>query len=423
MATEDDLQPPPELRAQWKKPFKEQVAYFRQKLINMPTQHRDDVRGNQHDKAFVVAGAQKADLLADFRKAVDRAVAQGQTLDAFQKNFDQIVAQYGWQHMGDRRWRAKVIYESNILSAYGAGREAQLQNPELRKLRPYRTWRHSHTSTNPRRNHLSWDGTTLPHDDPWVQSHPAPCGWGCRCRWTAASRAAYREAQADGRATGPDDGTYEHVDRWGEVHVLPKGVDYGWSHTPGATWHPDLNKYPPQVARDLVQANLRDGVFERWHQHLETRVAAELAKPEVAALPKVQQVALVRKLARSEEMPIAVLSPAVRDAMAVQTQVVMVSDYDLLKQAISRDKQSFDASRYFEVQPTLDDARLIVRENDQMTIFVSDASGKWYTAVLQQTKSGLGVYLKSWRRSTEADARTQSRKRGATLLLNTLTAP
>ncbi len=90
----------------------------------------------------------------------------------------------------------------------------------------------------------------------------------------------------------------------------------------------------------------------------------------------------------------------------------------MLKQAVSRDRQAFDAARYFKVQPTLDAARLIVRETGQMTVFVSDAAGQWYAGVLQQTRIGLAVYLKSWRRSSARDARTQLNKPGATVLLN-----
>lgn len=95
--------------------------------------------------------------------------------------------------------------------------------------------------------------------------------------------------------------------------------------------------------------------------------------------------------------------------------MVLVSDYDLIKQQVSRTGQAFDALDYLQAQVTLDAPRLIVRENGQMTIFVSDASGKWYAAVLQQTATGKAVYLKSLRRSTEKDALVQ-RKKGEVLL-------
>ena len=76
-------------------PFAEQLAFFRAKL-NLPTQKWDDLLGAAHDRAFVVAGAMNADLLADLRGAVDKILANGTTLEQFHKDFQQIVAQRGW---------------------------------------------------------------------------------------------------------------------------------------------------------------------------------------------------------------------------------------------------------------------------------------------------------------------------------------
>jgi len=75
--------------------FAEQLAFFRHKL-NLPTQRWDDLLGAAHDRAFVVAGAMQADLLADLRGAVDQAIAGGTTLEQFRKDFKQIVAKRGW---------------------------------------------------------------------------------------------------------------------------------------------------------------------------------------------------------------------------------------------------------------------------------------------------------------------------------------
>ncbi|MDP2829263.1 MAG: hypothetical protein Q8O37_11740 [Sulfuricellaceae bacterium] len=50
-----------------------------------------------------------------------------------------------------------------------------------------------------------------------------------------------------------------------------------------------------------------------------------------------------------------------------------------------------------------------------MTLFVSDVSGNWYAAVLQQTATGKAVFLKSYRRSSLKDANLQ-RKKGEVLV-------
>ncbi len=76
-------------------PFAEQIQFFRSKR-NVLTESYLDVFGAEHDRAFMVAGANRDDLVADFRAAIDKAIADGATLADFRKDFDRIVAQYGW---------------------------------------------------------------------------------------------------------------------------------------------------------------------------------------------------------------------------------------------------------------------------------------------------------------------------------------
>ena len=196
----------------------------------------------------------------------------------------------------------------------------------------------------------------------------------------------------------------------------PVGIDKGFDYAPGATWHPNLDKYPFDLARQVVASNARDGVFERWHQKIAASVTAELTGASYEGLSNNARIEQLRKnLTAREQFPVAVLSPEVVAQMGVKTQVVLVSDYDLIKQQVSRGGQAFDALEYLQAQVTLDAPRLVVRENGQMTLFVSDAAGKWYAAVLQETATGKAVYLKSFRRSSEKDALLQ-RKKGEVLL-------
>jgi len=83
------------------KPFQSQVDFFRRKL-NVGTRGWTDIWQGQHDRAFMVAGAMKTDLVEDLHRAVDKAIAQGTTLDAFRKDFDAIVQKYGWGYNGGR---------------------------------------------------------------------------------------------------------------------------------------------------------------------------------------------------------------------------------------------------------------------------------------------------------------------------------
>jgi len=127
-----------------------------------------------------------------------------------------------------------VIYQTNFTASYAAGRWAQLNDPDLLKLRPYWQYVHNDTVQHPRPLHQAWGRkpVVLPPDDPWWRTHFPPNGWGCRCRVVAVRADEYRGAPA------PDDGTWTKVDRWGEAHDIPKGIDYGWDYAPGASLRP-----------------------------------------------------------------------------------------------------------------------------------------------------------------------------------------
>lgn len=220
-------------------PFREQIDFFRGK-VNLPTARWNDLVREQHDTAFVVAGAMKADLLADLRGAVDKAISQGTTFAEFQKDFESIVAKHGWAGWtgegtdAGRAWRARVIYDTNLRSSYQAGRWQQVQ--QIKHRRPYLLYKHSDAVVHPRPLHLSWNGLVIAADDPWVRAHWPPNGWGCRCQMYSLSAADLARRGKSGPDTPPDDGTYEWTDpKTGEIHEFPAGIDPFWDYTPGAS--------------------------------------------------------------------------------------------------------------------------------------------------------------------------------------------
>ncbi|WP_339615237.1 PBECR2 nuclease fold domain-containing protein [uncultured Gilvimarinus sp.] len=211
-------------------PFSEQIEFFKRKL-NIPTRGWTDIYGRHHDYAFMVAGANRDALLGDFRTAVEKAIADGGTLEQFRTDFDDIVARHGWDYNGGRNWRTRVIYETNLFSSYSAGRYEQLQQFE------YWRYRHSDAVETPRPQHQAWDGMVLRRDDPWWTTHFPINAWGCQC---------YVEGLTEDDLT--DEGIT--VDQAPEVnmvtHVIgkrspngprtvqvPEGIDPGFEHAPG----------------------------------------------------------------------------------------------------------------------------------------------------------------------------------------------
>lgn len=210
-------------------PFAEQREFFRAKT-NLPTKRWDDIREAEHDRAFIVAGAQGADLLADLNAAVLKAIEQGTGLDAFRKDFKALVAKNGWTGWTGEgsepgvAWRTKVIYQTNLATSYAAGRYQQLTDPELLAVLPY--WRYTHADgvLYPRPLHVAWNGLTLPPAHGFWKTHFPPNGWGCHCRVTAVAKRDYLRAVANGQgpANAPPAGD-------------TTGIDRGFAYTPGAS--------------------------------------------------------------------------------------------------------------------------------------------------------------------------------------------
>ena len=216
----------------FRRPFREQAAFFRGKLANLvPTRRWDDLTAEEHDTAFMVAGAQKADLLADLAAAVDRAIVEGKSLDAFRKDFAAAVERddwHGWtgeDTAGGRAWRTRTIYRTNATASYAAGRFAQLQAGN------FAFWIYRHGgSQDPRIEHLSWNGWAGAPDHPfWVKHYP-PSDWGCSCYVVGARTAAgVRRMGGDPAKTLPA-GWDKRDPRTGE----PAGIGKGWGYAPGA---------------------------------------------------------------------------------------------------------------------------------------------------------------------------------------------
>lgn len=216
-------------------PFAEQIAFFRRKA-NVNTDAWTDLWQAEHDHAFMVAGANRDDLVADLRAAVDRAIADGATLADFRKDFDAIVAKYGWSYNGGRNWRSRVIYETNLRTSYAAGRYAQLQ--EAKRFRPYWQYVHSDAVMHPRPLHLAWNGLVLHADDPWWNTHFPPGGWGCQCTVHALNDRDLARLGKSGPDTAPplDMQTVTVGVRGPTPRTVetPAGIDPGFGYIPGA---------------------------------------------------------------------------------------------------------------------------------------------------------------------------------------------
>jgi SPP1 gp7 family putative phage head morphogenesis protein len=211
----------------------EAIDFLRKKL-DVPTATWTDLWQEQHSVAFTVAGAQTEALVKDFHDAVSKAIENGTTLAAFRKDFDRIVANHGWSYNGSRNWRSKVIFDTNMRTAYAAGSWDQTQR--VKKQRPYLRYV-AVMDNRTRPEHAAWHGTVLPVDDPWWQTHYPPNGWNCRCiaqslsaddlvQWGYKVSEQAPASPLVERTVNTPDGP--------QPVMVPDGIDPGFAYRPGA---------------------------------------------------------------------------------------------------------------------------------------------------------------------------------------------
>lgn len=179
-------------------PPSEAIAFFRAKGL-AESFAWEDVWQEEHAKAFTVAKAMNREILEDIRAALDRALADGTTLDQFRRELTPLLQERGWwgrQEMTDPSTgevaevqlgsprRLRTIFDVNMRSAYQAGRWQRIER--VKAAMPYLRYVATQDGRT-RPQHRAWHGVVLPADDPWWNTHYPPCSWRCRCTVTQMS--------------------------------------------------------------------------------------------------------------------------------------------------------------------------------------------------------------------------------------------
>jgi hypothetical protein len=239
-------------------PFAEQIDFLRAKL-RLPTERWDDIQRSAHDRAFIVAGAAKADLLTDLHEslltrpctgpAAWTQLAQGLP-QAIVKRRTAGQAGRARAAKGGEAWRTRVIYQTNMSTSYAAGRYKQLTEPGLAgELHPY--WQ---LHPQRQRDAPAPLAPGLARPDAFGQRRvleeptSRPTAGAASCRVTAVSK---REGEASApRRPGPCRLRGLGCDR--QQDRAPVGIDKGFDYAPGAS----VNK-PLQEFIDAKLLNLR----------------------------------------------------------------------------------------------------------------------------------------------------------------------
>lgn len=272
-------------------------------------------------KAFTVAKATSMDVLQDIRGAVESALKKGKTLADFEKELTPMLQRKGWwgrkesvdQDTGEitrtqlgSPWRLKTIYQTNLQTAYMAGRyKSFMENVDDR---PY--WEYvAVLDARTRPSHRALNGRVFRYDDQFWNSFYPPNGFNCRCRVRAHSENNMQSrdlqlSKSDGRMeekwltvskkTGETAPVMGYRDPFTNKTFTP---DVGWSYNPGKAWMkpftpppldtlprsfapgvalPDLPKPAPVDAKRILPTGLPP---DDYANHFLSEFGASLDKP------------------------------------------------------------------------------------------------------------------------------------------------
>ena len=348
-----------EYNAVFKLPFKEAESFFKEKL-NIPTERWDDLWRDEHAKGFMSAGAQKAELLSGLRNAVEKSIAGGMTKKEFAAEFDNLAATHGWSYKGGRNWRSALIYDTNITTAYQAGRWQQFQEGGTQYLK----YVHADGVMNPRPQHVAWNGTVLPIDHEFWRTHYPPNGWRCHCRAVRAEAPQVTPEPAGWRGIDPKTETMTGIDKGWDYNVGQAGAAPGYR-----ALTQKFETLPPEIAKEWMKEFVKEPAFA---QFIDGKIKGDF--------------------------PVAVLDKKEMEVLDTKAQTVWFSSDSLAK-----NKGEIPTRSAGHPELTLDDYRLIPEiidsgeiytRNDEKLIYLFRGD-RVYRAVLKKTKDGSENYFLS----------------------------
>ena len=192
---------PSVLRALLDQPPAEAMAYLESKGLRI-TFNWQEMLDEAHARAFTVAKAMRLDVLRDIRSGLLDALREGKTLRQFQDQLTPLLQSRGWWGKqvvvgGDGQaqqvqlgspHRLKTIYQTNLQSAYMAGRaKAQMEASAF----PYLMYV-AVMDGRTRPSHAALNGRIWRKDDPVWQAIFPPNGFNCRCRTRALTAGQMR---------------------------------------------------------------------------------------------------------------------------------------------------------------------------------------------------------------------------------------
>ena len=202
-------------------------------------------------RAFTVSGYTSAEILQEFLDCLERAAEEGKTKEQFREEMERFLEDHGYE--GVNPWKSDNIFQTNMMTAFGAGHYRSMTDETVMRMRPY--WQYQTAGDgHVRESHAVMEGRVYPADDPiWDIWYP-PNGFRCRCMVVSLSERQVESMGLTVETEPPCDLDYST----GEI--IPRFPDRGFSNNPAkAAWKPDLSNLSPALKRICMERKAGGG--------------------------------------------------------------------------------------------------------------------------------------------------------------------
>ncbi len=375
---------PPEIGYKIGLPPTETVEFFRAKGRVIPTSTWLDLWQEEHARAFTVSGINDVNVLQSVRASLDVMLDQGGTFGMWKAGILPELtasAQNGTSPpniLTDRRLR--IIYDTNLRMAVAAGQWKRIQANKV--SHPFLMYSAIHDRRT-RPLHKAWDGTVLPVDHPWWDTHYPPCGWNCRCNIIQYSQRDLDRLGLKVVKNPPNNGEmYDYIRKDGVIQSVPRGIDPGFAYNVG------------KAHLAGVSDSLRDTINEVAKSNLPMARAVLRDIVESTAFDAF----LVNE---QQSFPVMVLGQLEREILGTETSVAILSSDTYAKQLLKHPELSLDV--YRKLLDLGEAPEIIFKQNDQHIILLKMTDDKWLRATLEVTADGKEVYIVSYFIAREAE--------------------
>ena len=202
------------------------------------SEHWTDVWREEHAVAFTAARMTREELVEEVHRELVKTLESGETMETFRKRVQPFLERRGWKppaRGGDIPTRLARIYRTNMRTARAAGEWSRTERGA--KTAPYLLYMLGPSRVH-RDQHEAWAGLIVRIDDPWLDTHFPPNGWGCKCRTrTLTARGRERLLAAEPKKYFTDVPPVRYRE-WTNpatrvVRRVPDGIDPGWDYNPG----------------------------------------------------------------------------------------------------------------------------------------------------------------------------------------------